>query len=514
MKQFLLLFLTISGLNFCAAADAQSEAQSVQESRKSTPKNEKGDCEANPLRHCKSANFSSSDNPPTIRAIEVRFIDRDDRPVQGKTNPKLITQEFELEPGDTYDQKLAKSGLANVNELIIVDRASLEIARTGDGATIIVNVVEASSFFFVLGGTLPSPTALEGSIRPQSVVSSSDKGNGFSPSLRIGAINLGGENQGLTLGVAGGSQTFGLDLDYRKFINRNTGYAANLFTRSNVEPEFDEGEIDVDLPDGNDPWVERLGGGIEYFRPITGDWLGALGINYQLVSVRDAVFTSRLEPLDELGNQLTLSDNGQDELLTLSFVTSLDRRNDESNTTQGSRLLFSSDQSIPVGDASILYNRLAANYTQYLPLPLFGFTKGDRTLILNVQGGTILGDLPPYEAFSLGGSNSIRGYSGGEVGTGRSFIQATAEYRFPIFGFAAYNEKFDVGGKLFIDYGSVLSTQDNVTGQPGVVRSQTGSGLGYGLGLRTLTPVGVINLDFALNDEGDSEVIFKLGDRF
>ena len=454
--------------------------------------------------------------PQTISDIKVRFVNSEKQPIKSNTNPDLIIREFELQPGDIYNKSLAQQGLAGVNNLVIVDRASLKLepSTTGNSVTMVVKVIEASSFFFALGGTLPPPTALKGSIRPQSVAPIDDQGNGTSASFRVGAINLGGANQSLTLGVAGGEQTFGLDLDYRKFLKHNTGYAVNLFNQSNVEPEFDEGEIDVDLPDGNDPWVNRFGGGVEYFRPISGDWLGALGLNYQLVSTRDAAFSSQLEPVDELGNSLTFSDDGQDQLLTLNFVTSLDRRNNPRNATAGYRLSFETGQSIPIGDADILYNRLAANYTQYIPTPLFGFTKGDRTLLLNLQAGTILGDAPPYEAFSLGGSSSIRGYSGGEVGTGRSFVQATAEYRFPIFSFSAFQEKFNIGGNLFVDYGSVFSTQDNVTGQPGIVRDKPGNGLGYGLGLRTLTPIGIVKLEFALNDEGDEEVIFRLGDRF
>ncbi|MDJ0569729.1 MAG: BamA/TamA family outer membrane protein [Pleurocapsa sp. MO_192.B19] len=455
-------------------------------------------------------------NLQTIAAIQVRYVDRENQPTTGRTKPDMITREFKLQPGDIYDAELAQQGLEGLNDLVIVDRASLSLEPTdqSDRVVMVVTVTESNPFFFAFGGTLQPPTALQGTTRPVTVVAMDNKANGISASFRFGVLNLGGNNQALTLAVEGGEQSFGLDLDYRKFIKHDTGYPVNLFTRSNVEAEFDEGEDNIDLPGGDDPWVNRVGGGVEFFRPITGDWLGALGLNYQLVSVRDGAFTFDLSPVDELGNRLTFSDDGQDELLTLNLVTALDRRNNPSNATQGYRLLLETDQSIPVGDANILYNRLAANYTQYLPLPLFGFTEGDRTLVLNFQGGTIIGDLPTYEAFSLGGSSSVRGYGGGELGTGRSFIQATAEYRFPIFAVNAFQERLDVGGTLFIDYASDLGTGDNVPGEPAVVRDKPGDGFGYGVGLRTATPIGIVKLEFALNDDGDSEVIFKIGDRF
>ena len=109
---------------------------------------------------------------------------------------------------------------------------------------------------------------------------------------------------------------------------------------------------------------------------------------------------------------------------------------------------------------------------------------------------------------------ATRGYGGGELGTGRSFVQANAEYRFPIFSFNAFEEKLDVGETLFVDYVSDLGSGDTVIGEPAVVRDKPGHGLGYGAGLRTLTPIGIVRLEVGFNDQGDSAIIFNIGDRF
>ncbi len=93
----------------------------------------------------------------------------------------------------------------------------------------------------------------------------------------------------------------------------------------------------------------------------------------------------------------------------------------------------------------------------------------------------MLGDLPPYEAFSLGGSNSVRGYDEGDIGSGRSFLQGTAEYRFPLFSV--------VGGALFADYATDLGSGSSVPGDPAGVRGKPGNGLGYGLGVRVNSPL-------------------------
>lgn len=58
------------------------------------------------------------------------------------------------------------------------------------------------------------------------------------------------------------------------------------------------------------------------------------------------------------------------------------------------------------------------------PLPL-----GPLTLCLRGRAGSLWGDLPPYEAFPLGGANSVRGYAEGGVGSARAFLEGSAEIR-------------------------------------------------------------------------------------
>ena len=76
------------------------------------------------------------------------------------------------------------------------------------------------------------------------------------------------------------------------------------------------------------------------------------------------------------------------------------------------------------------------------------------------------------------------------------------------------DDDIDVGGTLFFDYASDLGTGDDVIGEPAEARDKPGDGFGYGVGVRALTAVGAVRLEFGLNDEGDSQVIFKIGDRF
>ncbi|MBT9314803.1 BamA/TamA family outer membrane protein [Leptothoe spongobia] len=451
-------------------------------------------------------------NGEIIADIQIRLVNAEED-TEGSPDVAGMIKQFQLQPGDSYDPELAHGDLSRIAGMAERVTLTLEPATEPDQIVMVVTAEKPNSFFYDFG-SLPRTTALAGPLRPVTVNPSSNSARGFSIKVHGGIDNIGDNNQRLTVGLLGGENTLGAEVDFRQFFQDGSGYGLNFENRRGIEPEFEGGDNEVDLANGDDPWVHRLGGGVEYFRPLAPDLEAALGVSYQRISIRDDAFTNDVFDDDELGNSLTVSDSGQDDLLTINLVGKLDRRNDADNPTQGYRFLFGTDQSIPIGDADILFNRLSANYTQFLPLNLFGFTAGPRTLVLNVQGGTIIGDTPPYEAFSLGGSSSVRGYSSGELGTGESFVQATAEYRFPMFSFNALDDDIDVGGTLFFDYASDLGTGDDVIGEPAEARDKPGDGFGYGLGVRALTSVGAVRLEFGLNDEGDSQVIFKIGDRF
>ena len=273
-------------------------------------------------------------NDEVITDIRVQYVDEEGNLTTGKTDPDVITREFTLQQGDTYDPQVAKQGLTNVLDLEIIDRASLILEPTADNrAIMVVTVEEASSIFIGFGLTLPPPTALQGPVRPITVNAISDSANGFGAGVRVGLSNIGGDNQRVTLGVEGGTERFGFDLGYRRFFKHDRGIGVNFFSRRGVEPEFDDGERDVDLPNTNDPWVHRLGGGIEYFQPLAKDFEGAIGLSYQKVSIRDAAFSDDVESSDEFGNSLTVDEDGQDDVLTLNFAAVLDKQNNAQNPT-------------------------------------------------------------------------------------------------------------------------------------------------------------------------------------
>jgi outer membrane protein insertion porin family len=365
--------------------------------------------------------------------------------------------------------------------------------------------------------------ARTGSIGASGGVSSA---SGLFGSFTVGQENFRGRNQKLSSEITLGQKDFLFDLGFTdpwiKGDPYRTSYTVNAFRRRSVSLIYSGGDNDVDLPNGDTPRILRLGGGLRFSRPLSKNvfepsvWSASAGLQYQRISIRDQDGNS--ENQDELGNDLTFSGGDNDDLILLQLGAARDRRNNALQPTQGSITRFSLDQSVPVGSGSILMNRFRVNHSQYIPVNFLRLTEGCRkngsnptdcpqALAFNIQAGTIFGDLPPYEAFSIGGSNSVRGFGEGEIGSGRSFLQATAEYRFPVFSF--------VGGALFADFGTDLGTGDNVPGNPAGVRDKPGSGYGVGLGVRIQSPLGPIRADYTvLSNDGDSSFQFGIGQRF
>ncbi|BAY36656.1 surface antigen variable number [Nostoc sp. NIES-2111] len=455
-----------------------------------------------------------------VENINVRFRNKEGQdvnekgePIRGRTQEYIVTRELELKPGQVFNRNTVQKDLQRVFGTGLFEdvNVSLDPGTDPTKVNVVVNVVERSSGSIAAGAGISSASGLFGTVSYQQQ-------------------NLNGRNQKLGAEVQlGQNELFLFDLRFTDpWIAGDpyrTSYTANIFRRSSISLIFDGDDEDLRTFDPNNPndtgrqdrpRVTRLGGGVTFTRPLSpnpferAEWTASAGFQYQRVTTRDADGRLRKEGavFDDNGNRiselvpLTFSGTGEDDLLLLQLGAQRDRRNNPLQPTSGSFLRFGIDQSVPVGSGSIFLTRLRGSYSQYLPVNFTNFTKGPETLAFNIQGGTVFGDLPPYEAFSLGGSNSVRGYEEGALGSGRSYVQASLEYRFPVFSV--------VSGALFVDVGTDLGTGNKVA----EVLNKDGTGYGYGLGVRVQSPLGPIRIDYGINDDGDSRINFGIGERF
>jgi outer membrane protein insertion porin family len=455
-----------------------------------------------------------------VENIRVRFRNKDGQetdekgqPIRGRTQDYIITRELELKPGQIFNRNTVQKDLQRVYGLGLFEdvNVSLDPGTDPSKVDVVVNVAERSSGSIAAGAGISSASGLFGTVSYQQQ-------------------NLNGRNQKLGTEIQVGERELLFDVRYTDpWIAGDpyrTSYTANIFRRSSISLIFDGQDQDIRTFDPNNPTntdsqdrprILRLGGGVTFTRPLSANpyktsvWTASTGIQYQRVSARDgdgnlrkqgAVIGDNNIPDPNKTIDLTESKTGQDDLLLFQVGLQRDLRNNPLQPTSGSYLRFGVDQSVPVGLGNIFLTRFRGSYSQYLPIKLISLSKGAQTLAFNLQAGTIFGDLPPYEAFTLGGSNSVRGYEEGALSSGRSYVQASVEYRFPVFSV--------VSGALFFDLGSDLGT----TTRAAEVLNKNGSGFGYGLGVRVQSPLGPIRIDYGINDDGDSRINFGIGERF
>lgn len=427
----------------------------------------------------------------TVRNVLFRFLnrkgnttDRSGQPIKNRTNEEFLRREVRVKPGDTISDRAIEFDLRQLYQLGLFRTVNVALVETGKQVDVVYELTEKPARSVSPGGGYDDDTGIYGTVNYKD-------------------FNISGINNSIDVDLQVGERDVQIATTftspYRASEPNRPGYEVNIFRRQGRSPTFDD---DIDLPNGNNPREGRYGGGFSLNKPIN-NWQTSLGLNYVRTSIRDR--DGNVSPTDELGNQLSFSGTGIDDLTTVSISAIKDERNDSRNPTQGTLLSLSTEQSIPIGRGDITMNRLQANYIQYFPVQLLG-ERNIEVLALNLQGGTIIGDLPPYEAFDLGGLDSVRAYNSSDVGSGRSYLLASAEYRFPIIR--------PVGGVLFADFATDLGSGDTVLGEPAVVRGKPGTGFSYGAGLRVESPVGLLRADFGINDRGESLVQFGIGQRF
>lgn len=419
-----------------------------------------------------------------VNSVNLRFYNRDGETIEGRTNQDYVREALSLEPGQIFRVDTARDDLRSLYQTGLFAKADVDIQGDPSNLDITYELTETGSRGVDAGGGFSDSAGLFGSIRYN------DK-------------NLGGMNHQLGLDVQVGTRDLQFNANYGRAYRMShpdrVGYNVSAFRQSTESATFN----DVTLSNGDRPRESQLGGGVSVSRPV-GEWNASVGAGYTRYSIRDS--EGNLAAVDQNGNPLSLSNTGVDDLVTVEASVSRDLRDNPANPTAGSKLQFSTEQTVPVGNGSILMNRVRADYTQYIPTNVFNQDRPE-VLAFNVQGGTAIGDLPPYQAFTIGGSNSVRGYGNGDVASGRSFVLASAEYRVPLFN-------SPVSGVLFADFGTDLGSGSTVPGEPGTAQGKPGSGFGYGTGVRVDSPLGVIRADFGLNDRGDSQFHFGLGHRF
>ena len=478
-----------------------------------------------------------------ISDVKLRFLGSDGesiidgKPRKGKTKDWVIKRELKTQPGTIFNRKTLEADISRLYATSLFDdvKVSLGPDNLNRGQVIIFLDLSEQRTGSLTGGLGYS------------------NGSGIFASLGLQETNTLGRawstKFNLNFGEYSTTYKFSLSDPWIKGDKHKTSFRTNIFLSRDYPQEFkseNNGRIyavDDTSTSTADAFssivLEKSGGGFSFSRPLNGGdpfkaakWRVLAGMNFKKVKMIDGdgnkkpygdrtPTTTRNNISDIICIGFTPNDGSCPEENTLVSViasTSRNNLNSSINPTAGNKFTFGTEQFVSMGKNSPTFNRMRASYSYFIPTKLINLTKACKSskatsedcpqaIGFQFKAGTILGELPPYESFCMGGTSSVRGWGSCDLAVSKSFVEGTAEYRFPVWRM--------ISGALFVDAGSDLGSQNDVPGKPGKLLQKSGSGYSLGGGVGVKTPIGPLRLDVASKDlSGDWRYTLGVGWKF
>eukprot|EP00258_Populus_trichocarpa_P038018 XP_024454037.1 outer envelope protein 80, chloroplastic isoform X1 [Populus trichocarpa] len=416
-----------------------------------------------------------------VNDISIRFLDRKTgEPTKGKTKPETILRQLTTKKGQVYSMLQGKRDVDTVLTMGIMEDVSFipQPAEDTGKVDLIMNVVERPNGGFSAGGGISSGTT-SGSLP------------GLIGSFAYSHRNVFGRNQKLNISLERGQ----IDSIFR--INYTDPWIEGDDKRTSRTIMVQNSRTPGNLVHGNQPvnnslTIGRVAAGIEFSRPLRPKWSGTVGLIFQHAGARNEKGDPKIK--DHYNSPLTASGKNHDDMLLAKFESVYTGSGDHGS----SMFVFNMEQGLPLWPEWLFFNRVNTRARK-------GVEIGPALCLLSLSGGHVMGNFSPHEAFAIGGTNSVRGYEEGAVGSGRSYAVGSGEISFPVLG--------PVEGVFFADYGTDLGSGPSVPGDPAGARLKPGSGYGYGFGIRVDSPLGPLRLEYAFNDRHTKRFHFGVGHR-
>ena len=458
----------------------------------------------------------------------------DGKPRKGKTKDWVIKRELKSKPGTIFNRKILEADIRRLYGTSLFDDVKVSLGPDDLNPSQVVIFLDLSE---------QRTGSLTGGL-------GYSNGSGLFATIGLQERNTFGRawSSSLNLNFGEYSTTYNFSLvdPWIKGDKYRTSFRTNVFLSRDYPQEF-SGEdnkiyaVDDTTTTNNDTFssvvLEKTGGGFSFTRPLNGGdpfktskWKVLTGMNIKKVKMIDG--SGNIKPYGDVtpttGNindiiciGLTSNDGSCPEENTLiSVIASTTRNNfnNSANPTSGNKFTFGTEQFVSLGENSPTFNRMRAKYAFFIPTKLINLTKACKSsnsssedcpqaIGFQFTTGTIIGELPPYESFCLGGTRSVRGWGSCGLAVSKSFVEGTIEYRFPVWRM--------ISGALFVDAGSDLGSQEDVPGRPGKLLQKSGSGYSLGGGVGVKTPIGPLRLDIASKElSGDWRYTLGVGWKF
>ncbi|XP_072975026.1 protein TOC75-3, chloroplastic-like [Typha angustifolia] len=453
-----------------------------------------------------------------ITQLVIQFQDKLGNVVEGNTQLPVIRRELpkQLRPGHVFNIEAGKQALRNINSLALFSNIEVNPRpdEKNDGG-IIVEIklkeleqksAEVSTEWSIVPGRQGRPTLA--SIQPGGTVSFEHRNiKGLNRSI-IGSVT--------SSNLLNPQDDLSFKLEYvHPYLDgvydpRNRTFRTSCFNSRKMSPVFTSGPGADEVPP---VWIDRVGLKSNVTENLTRQSKLTYGLVVEEITTRDetsgiCTHGSRVLPSGGLsvdGPPTTLSGTGIDRMAFAQANITRDNTKFVNGAVVGERDVFQLDQGLGIGMKFPFFNRHQLTITRFIQLNKVEEGAGKPPppiLVLHGHYGGCVGDLPSYDAFTLGGPYSVRGYNMGELGACRNILELAAELRVPVKNTHVY---------AFAEHGNDLGSSKDVKGNPTEFFRRSGQGSAYGVGVK----LGLVRAEYAIDhNAGTGAVFFRFGERF
>ena len=402
-----------------------------------------------------------------------------------KTKDYVVIREMKLKKGKPFNAKDARRSMQRVYNLGYFEDVNIKLnpGREPNAVEVEISVVEMNTGTFGIGAGYSNA-------------------DGFVGMISIGDKNFRGTGDKINIRWEfGGEDNKNYDFSYtRPWIDsKETSATLNLYDITNEYADYDIDGHEIARYD-----KKRRGQEITLSRKTNNEFIS----NYITIKNRDDIYKGVADGYEndkqyyendphytvptwapQTGAERQKENFGTTRSLTFGRV--YDSRDNVYDPHEGKRIGYSMEWAGGLG-GDFDFTKWTADWRYYYR------AGGENVWALNLGAGYASGNMPLSQRFTMGGSDTLRGYEDDQF-RGNSMLKATLEYRFPIVK--------KVQGVLFTDNGYAWDKRHEDAFDLGLIKNS------YGLGLRINSPLGPVKLDYGYGEDG-GKFHFSFGGQF
>ncbi len=406
-----------------------------------------------------------------------------------KCKDYVITREMKLKPGKPFNAKDARRSMQRVYNLGYFEDVNVKLnpGREPNSVEVEIDVVEMNTGTFGIGAGYSNA-------------------DGFVGMVSIGDKNFRGTGDKINIRWEfGGEDNKNYDFSYTRpwLDDKETAATINLYDITNEYADYDINGDEIARYD-----KKRRGQELTFSRKTDNEFIS----NYITLKNRDDIYKGEADGYEGDKEQYyeeqfntsgkyhpewmpnTAEERRKENFGTTRSITLgriFDSRDNVYDPHEGKRMAYSVEWAGGLG-GDFDFTKFTADWRYYYR------AGGESVWALNLGAGYADGDMPLSQRFSMGGSDTLRGYEDDQF-RGNSMVKATLEYRFPIVK--------KVQGVLFTDNGYAWDKRHEDEFDFGLIKNS------YGVGLRINSPLGPVKLDYGYGEDG-GKFHFSFGGQF